>query len=709
MRTTPGAPHPLGASCDERGAHFAIFSAHATRVELCLFEPGVGAPGGLRETHRIALPERTGDVWHVGLPDVGPGRLYGYRVHGPWAPHDGHRFNPHKLLVDPYAQALHGHVQWSGALLGHDPADPTRMNEADSAAYMPRCVLMPAWQSSSERANRPEVPWSRSLLYECHVKGMTRRHPEVRAAWRGRFLGMTEPAVLDHLQALGVTAVELLPIAHTSIDAHLAGLGLTNYWGYSTLGFFAPDARFATAGDGVQVAEFRALVQALHERGIEVLLDVVFNHSPEGGHLGPTLSLRGIDNASYYRLQDGDRSQYADFTGCGNTLDASKPVVRQLVLDCLRHWASVYGVDGFRFDLATALGRDQPDFDGQAPFFELVAQDPLLSRLKLVAEPWDLGPGGYRLGGFPVGWSEWNDRYRTVARRFWRGDAGQLGEWAGRVTGSRDLVGDRGRSAQASINYFCSHDGFTLEDLVSYAHKHNEANGENGADGPVDDSHNWGVEGPTRSRRVLRSRTRAKRNLTAMLAISHGVPMWLGGDEIGRTQRGNNNAYCLDDETSWFDWDLRREDRAFMAFVRHCFEVRSRNAVFRRRRHLDESVGDRVVWHRRDGAVMRTEDWLDPEQRCIGLWLDASLADPLDENGRPQAARSALVLVNGDAHTRRFELPRMVRRGRWIEAVHTACEGPERIIKSDHVRLASHSLSVLEWEPDEPGAAGGRA
>jgi glycogen operon protein len=705
MRVTPGAPQPLGPSCDQRGANFALFSAHATRVQLCLFERGHAGRAG-RETHRIDLPEKTGDVWHGGLPEVGPGQLYGYRVHGPWAPREGHRFNPNKLLVDPYARALTGSVQWDPSLLGHDPVAPARRSEADSARFVPRGVLVPTPAEPGAAAPRPRIPWSRSVLYECHVKSMTRLHPAVREAWRGRFLGMTEPAVLDHLQALGVTAVELMPVAHTSIDDHLARLGLPNYWGYSTLGFFAPDPRFATGTTGEQVAEFRALVDALHARGIEVILDVVFNHTPEGGHLGPTLSLRGIDNASYYRLHAEDRTHYTDFTGCGNTLDASQPAVRRLVLDCLRYWATAFRIDGFRFDLATCLGRTAHHFDARSPFFELVRQDPVLSGLKLIAEPWDLGAEGYQLGAFPVGWSEWNDRYRGVVRRFWRGDAGQLGELAGRMTGSRDLVAANGRGTSASINYVASHDGFTLEDLVSYAHRHNEANGEGGGDGPQDASHNWGVEGPTQSRRIQRARERAKRNLVATLAISHGVPMWLAGDEMGRTQRGNNNAYCQDDDTSWLRWELDDRERAFLEFVRRCFALRRRNALFRRRWHLDESHGGRVVWHRQDGAVMRTADWLDVERRCLGLWLDASLAEPEDEDGRPQSARSALVLVNGDKRTRRFDLPDVGRDGRWVEVVHTACDGPPREIKQAHLRLAGHSLSVLEWLPDEPSADG---
>jgi glycogen operon protein len=531
---------------------------------------------------------------------------------------------------------------------------------------------------------------------------MTQRHPEVAETLRGRFLGLAAPAVIEHLHRLGVTAVELLPVQQAGLDDHLAQLGLPNYWGYSTLGFFAPDSRFASAGD--PIAEFRSMVAALHDADIEVLMDVVFNHTPEGGPLGTTLSLRGIDNASYYRLNPDDPAQYEDVTGCGNSLDTSHPRVLQLVLDSLRHWAVEMGVDGFRFDLAVALGRDPSSFDGQGRFFQLIRQDPVLSQLKMVAEPWDLGAEGYRLGGFPVGWSEWNDRFRDAVRRFWRGDAGQLPELAGRITGSRDLFAPSGRGASASINYVCAHDGFTLRDLVSYAHKHNEANGEEGRDGHHDESHNWGVEGPTDDRRVMRMRERARRNFAAMLAVAHGSPMWLAGDELGRTQGGNNNAYCQDNETSWSDWELDADGRDYLEFVRRCFAVRRDNAVFRRRRHLDGAASDRAAWLRPDGKPMEVEDWSDPEQRCVAMLLDAATADPVDEEGRPQQARTALLLLNGDWRTHRFLLPRGGSDGgRWRETLHTACDQNEPRVPQGSLQLgvAPHSLVLLEWEPGQ--------
>jgi glycogen operon protein len=691
MKLLPGTPEPLGATCDAEGVNFALFSAHAARVELCLFD----APDAA-ESARWTLPARSGDVWHGRLPALRPGQLYGYRVHGPWAPEAGHRFNPRKLLVDPYARALCGTLRWDAALHGHDPEDPARPSALDSALFVPRGVVVDL-AAAQPRAPRPALPWSRALVYECHVKGLTMRHPEVPEAWRGRFLGLGAPAVVAHLRALGVTAVELMPVTHTAQDDHLVRLGLPNYWGYAPLGFFAPDARFASGSRGEQLAEFHRMVEVLHEAGIEVWLDLVFNHTPEGGADGATLSLRGIDNASYYRLQPDDPSRYLDYTGCGNTLATAHPRVRQLVLDSLRHWAAL-GVDGFRFDLAPVLARDPIDFDGESDFFEALCSDPLLARCKFVAEPWDLGPHGYRLGAFPPGFAEWNGRFRDAARRFWRGDAGMLPELARRLTGSSDLFAWNGRGASASVNYVCSHDGMTLEDLVSHARKHNEANGEGGRDGPHDDSHNWGVEGPSRDRRVLRLRERAKRSLTATLALSHGVPMWLAGDEIGRTQRGNNNAYCHDDETSWVDWQLDATRRRFLAFVQSAFAARRENAVFRRRRHLDGEPEGVAVWLRPDGAPMQPADWQQPDARAVALRLDAAAADAEDEDGRAQPARSALLLLNGSAHTLAFALPDPVAGARWRPVLDSACETGARRLERGHVRVAPHSLLLLECE-----------
>ncbi|MDH4017909.1 MAG: glycogen debranching protein GlgX, partial [Actinomycetota bacterium] len=599
MRVLPGSPRTLGASWNGEAVDFALFSANATRVELCLFD----GPGAIRERSRIELPERTGDVFHGRFPGIAPGQLYAYRVHGPWAPHEGHRFNPRKLLIDPYARALHGELRWHDALLGHDPADPARPNGQDSAPYVPRSVVVdPEWDWDGDAS--PGTPWSSTVIYECHVKGTTIRHPGVPGAVRGCYEGLASEAMIHHLRDLGVTSVELMPVSHSVAEEHLARRGATNYWGYAPVGFFAPDARFASDGaPAASVAEFRRMVRALHDAGIEVILDVVFNHTPEGGPGGPTLSLRGIDNASYYRLHRSDPAQYTDYTGTGHTLDTAHPRVRQLVIDSLCYWVQEMHVDGFRFDLAPVLARDHGEFDPFDPFFEIVRQDPVLSAVKLIAEPWDLGPEGYRLGGFPLGWSEWNDRYRDTTRRFWRGDGGLRGELASRLAGSSDVFpGDRG--PVASVNYVCSHDGFTLRDLVSYSHKHNEANGEGGRDGPPEEGQGWGAEGPSRNRRVTRMRDRTRRNLAATLALSCGVPMWLGGDEIGRTQQGNNNAYCQDNEISWLDWDLDGDDKAFLDFVRHCFAVRRRNAVYRRRHHLDGASTLHASWIRADGSPM---------------------------------------------------------------------------------------------------------
>ncbi len=693
MQVLPGTPERLGAHWDEEGVDFALFSAHATRVELCLFE---GAQGEV-EVRRLDLPERSGDVFHGRVPGLAPGQLYGYRVHGPWAPDEGHRFNPSKLLIDPYARALHGTPRWSDALLGHASSDPESPSLVDSAPWVPRSVIVdPRYDWGGDHPLR--TPWSRSLIYECHVKGATALHPDVPVGVRGSFAGLASPPLIAHLASLGVTAVELLPVHQSASEQHLMERGFRNYWGYATLGFFAPDLRFSSSSEkAAAVAEFRAMVRAFHQAGIEVILDVVYNHSPEGGPLGPTLSLRGIDNASYYRLADEDPGRYSDFTGTGNTLNASHPRVRQLILDSLRYWVEEMHVDGFRFDLATAVARDPVAFAGRGRLFETIRQDPLLSRVKLIAEPWDLGPEGYRLGGFPLGWSEWNDRFRDVSRRFWRGDGGQLGEFASRLSGSSDLFrGDRG--PVASINYVCSHDGFTLRDLVSYSHKHNEANGESGRDGPHDESHNWGVEGPSSSRRVLKARERARRNLTATLALASGVPMWLAGDELGRSQGGNNNAYCQDNEISWVDWRLGEGDADFLAFVRTCFALRRENAVFRRRHHLDGAGSRQARWLRQDGSPLRPDDWSRAEARSLALRLDASSAEPADERGEAQQARTVLLLLNGEARTRSFRLIEPGSGHFWRELLNTACRSGQGRVRGDHVRLAAHSLVLMQLE-----------
>jgi glycogen operon protein len=686
-RILPGRPAPLGAHWDGAGVDVALFAAHADAVELCLFDAAD------REVERLALPERTGDVWHGRMPGLAPGQRYGYRVHGPFAPRAGHRHNPAKLLVDPYARALAGQVTWGDALIGHDAVSPDRPDARDSAPLVPKgLVVDPAFDWGGDRA--PRTPWSRTVVYECHVKGMTIRHPDVPTAQRGRFLGLAAPPIVEHLQRLGVTAVELLPIHHASIDAHLAELGLSNYWGYNTLGFFAPDARFASRPDGAQVVECKQMVKALHAAGIEVLLDVVYNHTPEGPPTGPTLSFRGIDNASYYRLRPNDPSEYFDVSGCGNTPNAAHPRVLQLVLDSLRHWVAEYHVDGFRFDLAPALARDPKEFARFGRFFEIVRQDPLLADVKLIAEPWDLGPDGYRLGQFPLGWAEWNGRFRDTVRRTWRGDAGQLSELATRLAGSSDTF-DAERGPLASVNFVTCHDGMTLADLVSYARKHNEANGEQNRDGPADDSSGWGAEGPTDRAPVRELRERARRNLAATLAFAQGVPMLSHGDELGRTQRGNNNGYCQDNELTWVDWSPSAADRAFEAFVARVLALRAGNAVFRRRRFFASGPADPGVrWLRPDGEPVASGDW--KNLTAVAMRIDGAAAEPTDEDGRAQDAATVLLLLNPSGDPTRFALP---GASRWVALLDTGfrAEGGDAV---DALVLAPWSLVLLA--PQEP-------
>jgi glycogen operon protein len=695
-RAWPGSPQPLGATWDGEGVNFALFSEHATGVELCLFDEPRGP-----QTERVPLRERTNHVWHGYLPDARPGRLYGYRVHGPWAPAEGHRFNPAKLVLDPYARAITGGPRWSDAVFAYRvgaPEGDLELDGRDDAADMPKSVVIdPAF--SWERDQPPRTPWNRTVIYECHVKGMTIRHPGVPEALRGTYRGLASEPILEHLLALGVTAVELMPVHHAVSGRHLEERGLSNYWGYDTIGFFAPDSRFATGERGEQVTEFQEMVRAFHGAGIEVLLDVVYNHSGEGNHLGPTLCFAGIDNLSYYRAADDPRF-YMDFTGCGNTLDISHPRVLQLTLDSLRHWVTEMHVDGFRFDLAVALARDPVNFHRYSRFFAIVQQDPVLSAVKLIAEPWDLGPHGYRLGQFPPPWAEWNGRYRDGTRKFWKGEPGQVPELASRLAGSSDLFRTGGRGAHASVNFVTSHDGFTLQDLVSYERKHNEANGEDNRDGDDHNwSRNWGHEGPTDSVRVRHLRDRMQRNFLAVLAFSQGVPMLSHGDEIGRTQGGNNNAYCQDDETSWVDWDLDDRRRALLEFTRHVFRLRRENAVFRRRRFFagdpvgEEGVKD-VSWIRPDGREMEETDWQDAGRRALGMLVHRAASDEVDERGRTTPATTLLLLVNAAARSIVFTLPSLPEEGAWRARVNT---GRERgsALEEGRVRVPAHGLVLL--------------
>jgi len=703
-RTWPGRPAPLGANWDGEGTNFAIFSEHATSVELCLFLH----PEDPAETERIQLRERTDQIWHAYLPDVRPGQTYGYRVHGPHSPTQGHRFNPAKLLLDPYAKAISGTVEWSDALSGYPvrSADPDRdlaLDTQDSAAAMAKSIVIESAFTWGED-QPPRTPWNRSLIYECHVKGMTMLHPEVPPPLRGTYLGLATDPIIDHLKSLGVTAVELLPVHHMVTERRLAELGLTNYWGYSSIGFFAPDIRYATksAERGAQVTEFKSMVKRLHAAGLEVILDVVYNHTAEGNHLGPTLAFRGINNSAYYRLNPDNPRFYTDFTGCGNTVDLRHARTMQLVMDSLRYWISEMHVDGFRFDLAPVLGRGTSGMDPLGEFFDLVRQDPVVSQCKLIAEPWDLGPDGYQAGRFPIGWAEWNGKYRDTSRRFWRGDPGQVGDLASRLAGSSDLYEPTGRSPLASINFVTCHDGFTLQDLVSYELKHNEANGEQNRDGTdYNLSRNWGVEGPAEAAHIVRMRERIKRNLLATLAFSQGVPMLSHGDELGRTQQGNNNAYCQDNPVSWIDWRLTPLQQELLQFTRTLFSIRAGNPVLRRRTFFRQDAGlpagKDLVWLRPDGHEMTATEWNDAGNHVLGMLIRGEATDEVDERGRRVTGNAILLLLNGGARSKPFCLPQLGRSGSWSEILTTSHPLP-RPVHQDRVNLVAHSLMLLRHD-----------
>jgi isoamylase len=673
-RTRPGSPSPLGATWDGAGVNFALFSENAEGVELCLFD----AEG--EEETRIPITEQTDQVWHVHLPHIRPGQRYGFRVHGRYDPPAGHRFNPAKLLLDPYAKAIDGTVNWNDALFGYQVGHPDgdlARDDRNSGPGMPKSVVTdPAFTWGNDRP--PRTPINESVIYEVHVKGYTARHPDVPKALRGTYAGLASPPAVDYLQSLGVTAVELLPIHQFVADKHLADRGLTNYWGYNSIGFFAPDARYAATGTrGQQIAEFKTMVRTLHEAGIEVILDVVYNHTAEGNHLGPTLCFRGIDNASYYRLVADDRRHYMDYTGCGNTLNMTHPRTLQLIMDSLRWWVTEMHVDGFRFDLAAALARELHDVDRLGAFFDIIHQDPVISQVKLIAEPWDVGENGYQVGNFPVLWAEWNGIYRDTVRAFWKGDEGQAGSMAYRLTGSSDLYGRGGRRPYASINFVTAHDGFTLNDLVSYDQKHNEANGEESRDGSDHNlSWNCGVEGPTDDRTVLALRQRQKRNFLTTLLLSQGVPMLLAGDEVCRAQQGNNNAYCQDNELTWHDWSLDGARKALLGFTRRLIRLRKRHPAFRRRqffygRRLHGSEVKDLAWFRPDGKEMTEEDWTNPHTRCFGLRLAGDAIGEVDARGRRVADSTFLMLLNAHHEPLAFVLPAHRRGVRWQVMVDT--------------------------------------
>jgi isoamylase len=683
------AAAPLGAQLDRDGATFALFSSVAEAVELCLFDDSG------RET-RCSLQQGERFEWAGHLPDAKAGQRYGYRVFGPWEPVNGASCNPAKLLLDPYARAIAGDVHWHPAVYGHVLDDPNRRNDEDSAPYVPRSVLV-ASEFDWGDDRRPARAMADSIFYEVHVKGFTKLHPEVPENLRGTYAGLAHPAAVAHLKRLGVTAVELLPV-HTYVnDAFLVERGLRNYWGYQSIGFFAPHNAYSSAGDtGGQVDEFRRMVRDLHAAGLEVILDVVFNHTAEGSEWGPTLCFRGIDNAAYYRLAD-DRSHYVDDTGCGNTVDVHQPQALRLVLDSLRYWAEEMHVDGFRFDLAAALGRSTSDFDPHSAFLEAVGQDPTLSQMKLIAEPWDIGWGGYELGQFPAGWSEWNGKYRDTMRDFWRSTGGTLPDFATRLSGSRDLFGHGGRRPTASVNIVTVHDGFTLADLVSYDGKHNEANGESNRDG-ADDNRSWncGVEGPTHDPAVLELRARQRRNFIATLMLSEGVPLLLGGDEFARSQGGNNNAYCQDDELTWFDWRQVAENSDLVDFTANLCRLRENHPVLRRRQfftgtHAQGPTRDDLDWYRPDGIEMSSGDWAAPYARAVMVALSGDTGDPTQRDD------PFLILINAWWEPLDFTLPESLRDISWHIEVHTAdpSSSGSALDPAAAVTLTGRSLMLL--------------
>ncbi|GIH69536.1 glycogen debranching protein GlgX [Sphaerimonospora thailandensis] len=687
----PGEQYPLGATWDGVGTNFSVFSEAAERIELCLFDND-GAES------RVDLPEVDGFVWHGYVPGIMPGQRYGLRVHGPYKPEHGHRCNPAKLLLDPYGKAVEGSVRWNESLFSYHFADPARLNTGDSAPYMPKNVVInPFFDWGNDRP--PRTPYHETVIYEAHVRGLTMRHPGVPEEQRGTYAGLAHPAVLDHLLSIGVTAVELMPV-HQFVPEHaMVARGLTNYWGYNTIAYLAPHNAYSSAGQrGEQVQEFKAMVRALHEAGIEVILDVVYNHTAEGDHMGPTLGFRGIDNVAYYRLHDEDRRYYLDYTGCGNSLNVRSPHALQLIMDSLRYWVQEMHVDGFRFDLAAALARELHDVDRLSAFFDLIQQDPVISQVKLIAEPWDVGPGGYQVGNFPPLWTEWNGKYRDAVRDFWRGGARTMPEFASRLSGSSDLYATSGRRPVASINFVTCHDGFTLTDLVSYNRKHNEANGEDNRDG-TDDNRSWncGVEGPADDPQIMRLRRRQRRNFLATLFVSQGVPMIAAGDEFGRTQHGNNNAYCQDNEISWVDWSLAETEADLLGFVRRLAELRRDHPVFRRRRFFHGKVRDGVrdiVWLTPAGEEMTDADWATGYAKSLAVFLNGDAISEPGPRGEKIWDDSFLLLINAHHESLTFTLPSAEFGDHWQSVLDTADEAPDRGAADEEVRRAGADVSV---------------
>lgn len=709
MRVWPGRPNPLGATWDGKGVNFAVFSEHATRVELCLFD----SVGARKESACIPMTEQTDIVWHCYLPDVRPGQLYGYRVHGPYQPQRGHRFNPHKILLDPYAKAIGRDIRWSDKMFGYKIGDKhldLSFDERDNAD----CAALAAVTNPHFRWGRdkhPNTPWHRTVIYETHVRGMTMRHPDVPERLRGTYAGLACKPIIKYLKDLGVTAVELMPVHHAVNDRHLVENGLSNYWGYNTLSFFAPELRYgASHSPHETIREFKRMVKRLHAAGIEVILDVVYNHTGEGNQMGPTLSLRGFDNSRYYRMVKGNERYYMDFTGCGNTLNMQSPRVLQLIMDSLRYWVLEMHVDGFRFDLCSALARELHEVDKLGAFFDIIHQDPVLSQTKLIAEPWDLGEGGYQVGNFPVLWTEWNGRYRDTVRSFWRGDGYTVNEFATRLCGSSDLYEHNGRRPYASINFITSHDGFSLNDLVSYNDKHNAANLQNNEDG---DNHNisWncGVEGPTEDPAVIALRERQKRNFFTTLLLSQGVPMIRCGDEFGQSQNGNNNAYCQDSEISWLNWDLTPAQEAQLDFVKSVLKFWREQPVFKRRHFFQgrEIRGDEatdIQWLTPNGREMTDPDWHTGSARCVGVRLEGEMLDETDDRGKPIVGDTVLMLMNALDHDVEFTLPAHTADEYWTPVIDTRYLKPKKrwLPQGFRYPLLSRSMAVLRLKRVRP-------
>jgi isoamylase len=711
MEIWPGNAYPLGATYDGSGTNFALFSEVAEKVELCLFDTNGGPPGnggvaagGGAET-RVRLPEVDGFVWHVFLPGIEPGQRYGYRVYAPNDPSKGQRANPNKLLLDPYAKAIDGIIEWDESLFGYHFGDPDSRNDDDSAANMPKCVVIsPFFDWGVDRP--PRHPYSDTVIYEAHVKGLTMLHPEVPEQLRGTYAGIAHPVIIEHLRQLGVTAIELMPVHHYVNDSFLVDKGLSNYWGYNTLAFFAPDFKYsASSSPGGQVTEFKSMVKALHDAGIEVILDVVYNHTGEGNHLGPTLSFRGIDNAAYYRLEEEGPQHYTDYTGTGNTLNVRQPHTLQLIMDSLRYWVTEMHVDGFRFDLAATLAREFYDVDRLSAFFDLVQQDPIVSQVKLIAEPWDIGPGGYQVGNFPPQWTEWNGKYRDTVRDFWRGEPATIGEFAARLTGSADLYENSGRRPVASINFVTAHDGFTLLDLVSYNEKHNEANEDDNSDG---ESHNrsWncGVEGPSDDAAIIELRAQQRRNFLATLFLSQGVPMLCHGDELGRTQHGNNNGYCQDNEMTWVNW--AKVDVDLLAFTRRLVELRREHPAFRRRRFFDgrpvrrrghDTLPD-IEWFTPDGAEMTEEDWDSGFGRAIAVYLNGNGIPGTDTRGQRVLDDSFVMCFSAHDEPIEFRIPAAEYGPAWEVVVDTLHpdESGQVVEAGGLVTIGPRALVVLQ-------------